>query len=264
MSRIRTIKPEFHKHEELSALPAETHLLAAALLNYADDEGYFNAHPGLVKAECSPLREASVTVPVSLQSLSDIGYLRLGTGNDGKRYGQVVAFQEHQVISHPKTSKINSKEIVWDGSRNIPVIVQEHSILNGMEGKGREGKGMDSLSPDGDGDLKEAVSLYNLMAKENGLSAVQVFNGVRPTKLRARLKDCGGIEGWKAALEKVAGNPWLKGENKDGWRADFDFMLQKKSFTKLMEGAYERGKGGGGGNGFAQLHREYIGGKNDE
>ena len=263
MSRIRTIKPEFHKHEELSALPAETHLLAAALLNYADDEGYFNAHPGLVKAECSPLREASVTVPVSLQSLSNIGYLRLGTGNDGKRYGQVVAFQEHQVISHPKTSKINSKEIVWDSSSTIPVPVHEQSVLNGMEGNGT-GKGMEqgreSLSPFGDREIEEAISLYNVMAKENGLAVAQRVNGVRSRKIMARLKDCGGIGGWKAALEKVAGNPWLKGENDRGWRADIDFMAQEKSFTKLMEGAYDRSKGGGG-NGFAQLHREYIGGE---
>ena len=120
------------------------------------------------------------------------------------------------------------------------------------------------LSPSGDRDVEEAISLYNLMAKENGLSIAQKVNGVRPKKLRARLKDCGGIEGWKVALEKVATNPWLKGENDKGWRADLDFMLQEKSFTKIMEGAYERGKGGGTGNGFAQLHREFIGGENDK
>ena len=55
MARIRTIKPEFWRHEDLSALPADTHMLAAALLNYADDEGYFNANPKLVEAECFPV-----------------------------------------------------------------------------------------------------------------------------------------------------------------------------------------------------------------
>ena len=61
MARIRTIKPEFWKHEDLSALPEITHMLAAALLGYADDEGYFNANPALVKSECLPLRESSVS-----------------------------------------------------------------------------------------------------------------------------------------------------------------------------------------------------------
>ena len=41
MARIRTIKPDFWKHEDLSALPEITHMLAAALLNHADDEGFF-------------------------------------------------------------------------------------------------------------------------------------------------------------------------------------------------------------------------------
>jgi hypothetical protein len=56
MARIRTIKPEFWRHEDLSALPEATHMLAAQLLNYADDYGYFNANPALIKAEVSPLR----------------------------------------------------------------------------------------------------------------------------------------------------------------------------------------------------------------
>ena len=69
MARIRTIKPEFWAHEDLSELPEATHMLAAALLNYADDEGYFNANPMLIKAACSPLREPSVSIQESLTLL---------------------------------------------------------------------------------------------------------------------------------------------------------------------------------------------------
>ena len=72
MGRIRTVKPEFWTNEALSASSAETHLLAAALLNYADDEGYFNANPGLVKAACSPLRESSVSTHAQLRRLAEI------------------------------------------------------------------------------------------------------------------------------------------------------------------------------------------------
>jgi hypothetical protein len=38
------------------------------------------------------------------------------------------------------------------------------------------------------------------------------------------------------ALERSA---FCRGENDRGWRADFDFLLQPKSFTKLLEGAYD-------------------------
>lgn len=137
MSRIRTIKPEFWKHERLSELPEPTHMLAAALLNYSDDEGYFNANPKLVQAECSPLREPSVSIPDSLARLAEEGYLRLGTGSDGKRYGHVVHFSDHQKISHPTESKIKKIETTWDDAVSPPVILPEASSLKGT-GKGRE------------------------------------------------------------------------------------------------------------------------------
>ena len=138
MSRIRTVKPEFWKHEELSALPEAVHMLAASLLNYADDEGYFNANPKLVQAECCPLREPSVSVHDALTMLSKIGYLALGTGDDGKRYGRVVNFEQHQRINRKTHSKIKKIEIVWDDS--VSAHTQLTEVLP-LEGKGRERKG---------------------------------------------------------------------------------------------------------------------------
>jgi hypothetical protein len=120
MARIRTIKPEFWKHEDLSALPEATHILAAALLNYADDFGYFNANPALVKAECSPLREPSVSIPESLRSLQEAGYIEVGTCPKGRRYGRVVNFRGHQKVSHPTESKIACLSITWDDSGSSP------------------------------------------------------------------------------------------------------------------------------------------------
>src|SRR4051812_7931824 len=123
MSRIRTIKPGFWQHEELSALPEPTHMLAAALLNYVDDEGYFNANPLLIRAACFPLREPSVSIPTSLKSLEQIGFVAFWTGTDGKRYGEVVKFREHQVINRPTPSKIK-------GLRSITEqFVNTHGIL---------------------------------------------------------------------------------------------------------------------------------------
>lgn len=114
MARIRTIKPEFWKHEALSELPEATHMLAAALLNYADDYGWFNANPKLIQAECSPLREPSVSIPESLGRLQTMGYIRLGTGADGRRYGHIVEFEKHQRVAHPTKSKIVGISITWD------------------------------------------------------------------------------------------------------------------------------------------------------
>ena len=86
--------------------------------------------------------------------------------------------------------------------------------------------------------VDSAVEIYNSFARQNGLSIVQRLTPPRKAKLRARLKDCGGIEGWKAAIEKVGESDFLLGRVND-WKAGFDFLLRESSFTKLMEDGYK-------------------------
>jgi len=95
-------------------------------------------------------------------------------------------------------------------------------------------------------DEGEAVRLWNDLALRRGLPPVQKTTDARRRKLRARLKDCGGLEGWKAALEKIEATPGLLGANDRKWRANIDFLLSEGPFTRLMEGAYDHwGQGAG-------------------
>ena len=190
MARIRTIKPEFWKSESLSELPEATHMLAASLINYSDDEGYFNANPKLVQSECCPLREPSVSVPESLRSLQQIGYLRLGTGDDGKRYGHLVGFLDHQKISHPTKSKIASKSIVWESSGEIPEdAVKAQDVFRPEQGREQgTGKGMESLAA---GEFDSFFAVFPkqeqrdnaereyLKARQAGISADDLVAGAR-------------------------------------------------------------------------------------
>jgi hypothetical protein len=109
-------------------------MAAAALLNYSDDEGYFNANPALIKAALFPLREPSRTIPVMLRDLFDDDYLRLGKGADGREYGHIVNFSDHQSINKPSPSKIKVLPIVWDRSEKAPTPLPEDS----REEQGRE------------------------------------------------------------------------------------------------------------------------------
>ena len=84
-----------------------------------------------------------------------------------------------------------------------------------------------------------ALELYNELAQRAGLPVAQRLNPTRSSKLKARLRECGGIEGWRIACEKIEASSFCTGGNKDGWRASLDFMLQASSFTKIMEGTYD-------------------------
>lgn len=146
MGRIRTIKPEFWIHEELSALTAETHLLAAGLLNYADDYGFFNPHPALVKAAVFPLRETAVLVPLMMEQLAAIGYIRIGTTKSGRKVGEVINFLSHQRVSHPTKSRYKDEEVEWEPSRKIPEDSVKAPETFRPEGKGKEGNGKELKS----------------------------------------------------------------------------------------------------------------------
>lgn len=97
------------------------------------------------------------------------------------------------------------------------------------------------LPPKPDGDLQVCVDLYNDMAAQTGLPACQVLSDARKTSLAARLKECGGMDGWKVVLEIVASSDFLTGKKTD-FKATFDFILQKSSFIKIMEGNYNNHK----------------------
>jgi hypothetical protein len=145
MARIRTVKPEMAQDEDLATVSIEAQLLAIRLLNHADDDGYFKANPALVKATCFPLID-SVNVPGMLRELSDIGYIQLAEGADGKHYGFVVTFSKHQRVSKPYPSKIKDIVSFTDHSATIPQPFPERSAL---EKEKERSKGKDICAPNG-------------------------------------------------------------------------------------------------------------------
>lgn len=105
MGRIRTIKPDFHTSEDLSSLPAEAHLLASGLLCYADDEGYFDANPKLVRAAVFPTRDLDNPIEDLLQLLIEVEYIKVYLVKS-KHIGHVVTFTTHQRVNRPTPSRL--------------------------------------------------------------------------------------------------------------------------------------------------------------
>jgi len=253
MARIRTIKPEFWTHEDLSALPEATHMLAAALLNHADDEGYFNANPGLVKAACSPLREPSVSIQDSLKSLCEIGFITALTSPDGKRFGLVNNFDLHQRVNRPTPSKIKALGVIPDSSPQTHTQLTEDASpeRNREQGTGKGREQESSLRSESSTPLAltpappnpktnlaarvrqisdEAAAAYNaVLAKPHGeLPACAVMNKPRikavekclPTA-RAMCRTLYGNERitpefWRAYFEEVEKDDWHSGRAKGG------------------------------------------------
>lgn len=237
MARIRSIKPEFWSNDRLSALPIEAHMLAGALLNYADDEGYFNANPGLIKAACFPIRETSMTVPGLIREVSEIDYIRIAEGTDGRTYGWIVKFNEHQRVDKPKPSKIKGLADFGDvpvksgtdpgripdtSPGRLPLIVD----ASPLEGKGKgTGNGKDSPpAPQGGvmGRFDEWYALFPSNGRKNRDDATKAWKALKPNDdlqdrmIRAlqdqitayKLRDDWPKRGWKYFSGT---GPWIRG-----------------------------------------------------
>ncbi len=72
-----------------------------------------------------------------------------------------------------------------------------------------------------------------------GFPAVRKMTSQRKRCLAARRREFPRIEDWQRAFSALERSQFCRGENDRGWRADFDFLCQSKSLTKLIEGAYD-------------------------
>lgn len=120
-----------------------------------------------------------------------------------------------------------------------PSPIPTPSVPNGTSSP----SAVDRNATDRHHDLAEAMAAFNRMAAEVGLPEAQGLSRKRQASLRQRLTECGGLEGWRIAMDRVRTSPFLRGDNDRGWRAGLDFLLKTDSFAKLMEGAYDPAPG---------------------
>lgn len=93
-------------------------------------------------------------------------------------------------------------------------------------------------------DTALAIATYNLEAAKNGWPEAQKIDAKRLRPLKTRLVECGGLDGWREAMERAGRSDFLTGRSPrsaghENWVPDLDFFLQPSSFTKLMEGKYD-------------------------
>lgn len=124
-----------------------------------------------------------------------------------------------------------------------------------------------ALSPKADAsDARQAFDMFNVLIRTLNddvplslkRSVAMELTASRRQHLNARLRECGGLDGWVEALDRVARSPFLSGRIR-GRHGQFaislDFILQPSSFTKLREGIYDgerqstHAPGGGGSPG---------------
>lgn len=89
------------------------------------------------------------------------------------------------------------------------------------------------------GEIDLAIEAYSGMAKRSGLAVPRIVSDVKRAKIASILKTH-GMPIWLEAVEKIGASSFCHGDNERGWKADLEFMLQAKSFARILEGHYDQ------------------------
>ena len=241
MARIRTIKPEFFLHDRLAELSPLHRLLFVGLWTQADREGRLKDRPRRIQVAVLPYDEADVDA--MLDDLHRGGFL-VRYAVEGDQFIEIRGFSKHQSVNVKEPASTIPPPP--DTSAHVPARDQHHAgtvpAPDEHVGKGREGKGKD-LSSSGDDGTATGFGPDDLAAAWNELAPpecprVRGLSSKRRARAKQRLRENPEREFWREAIEAMGDRPFLRGGGPRGWRADFDWLLQPDSATRVLEGSY--------------------------
>lgn len=238
MSRIRSIHPGLWTDEAFVTLTPVARLFLIGLWNECDDRGIFQWSPLQLKMRILPLEG---TQPEKLlMELVETGFV-LSYILAGKQFGAVKNFMKFQ---HPKKPRFvfpvtdDVCHFVSDGEavpNQFPTSSEPVPI--GEERKEGEGKGREE--PNGSCATAEwLMEEWNDLAKLCDLPAVRSLTAERKRKAKLCLKEYPDMEIWETAFKHIHDSPFLRGNGKTGWKANFNWLLQPDTIAKLSEETY--------------------------
>ena len=197
--RIRSIKPEFWRSDDVNAMCLEDRLLFIGLWSYVDDNGVGIDRQSDICADLfahdlsvSP-HDTLMRVQAGLNRLSELGVIRRYTVS-GKRFLEIVNWSKHQRINRPSPGRFPTSDGV-DVEIHAPLtedsLRTHEGSLPGAGEQGNRGTGEETpLAQSADADVRETDRFDEFW---------NVYNKKRDRK-RAEQK-------WKSALKKKGVTP---------------------------------------------------------
>lgn len=269
MARIRSIKPDFFRHEALQdaeiANPGKYPMMVfAGLWGHCDSKGRFEWRPRQLKLDILPFLPFDMAETLSI--LESFGMVKRYSV-DGKEYGEIPTFEKHQRLSGKEASEGEKHpEPIWEATRKQQG--SDGEIPESQEGKGRgreeEGNGSKPYPPSEEGEtgkkppacppcpIEEIIEVYHESLPTN--PRFQVRNETRDGYIRARWKQFytegdfkdkgGGIQCFRWFFdERVRPSKFLTGQSeaRNGsppFIADLEWLMRPTNFAKVIEGKY--------------------------
>jgi len=211
MARIRTIKPDFFRHEGLFEAEKETGLplrvAFAGLWTAADREGRFRWSPRALKLDCLPYDE--VDFSRVLHALGTRGFI-VKYAVDGTEFGAIPSWNDHQAINNKERAS-DIPEYNENNALTCEPRVNDATATREMnsqgEGKGREGerKGMEDAAGAAILDFGKPIEPQPTSQEKQFYDRAREVLGKSGTGLAAKLlKVKGELPLARAALEQAS------------------------------------------------------------
>jgi hypothetical protein len=259
MARIRGIKPDFFKDEDLCCLPFEARIFFEGLWCYADREGRLEDRPKYLKAEIFPYDD--VDVEKLLQLLAD-PKLPDRPGKrfirryiiDERKYIDIPEFLKHQNPHNTERQSVlpefNGEITVNTPCLNGSLTVREREDTVKRINRNRNNKeSINTLSSPSSPPFcphAEIVAAYNdILGHCLPKVKIQYWqNSTGAKNLAARWKQTEkhqSIDYWKGLFEYIRDKcSFLMGENDRGWTADLRWIVKGDHFIGIVEGKYAK------------------------
>lgn len=222
--RIRSIRPEFWRSADISALSIPDRLLFIGLWSYVDDNGVGLDRVPVVAADlfaddlAAEPRDTLARVAGGLATLADRGLI-VRYAVEGKSYLEVLTWQKHQKVDRPGKSRYPKSKGALDKNRET-VATPSRDSRDWRSGEGEKGRR-------GEGDSDAGASAPARGAEDAGPDAAlanlhETFGGLTPAEEHAarsmldRGEPMPKISNWLRAQRRevparIASDPWSIG-----------------------------------------------------
>ena len=222
-------------------MPLTSQALYFHLSMRADDDGFVNNPKKIQRLiGCSDddiklLIAKSFIIPFE-SGVVVIKHWRINNYIQNDRYKETVYREEKSLLSIKPNSAYTLQGVDTECIQDVSKVDTQNSI-----GKNSIDKSI-YISPENkSGEMpnyQTFVDLYHQLCPS--LPKVQRLTDARKKAIKARWLEYPDIETFKEVFRKCESNTFMKGGGDRGWIANFDFIFQASSFTKIVEGFYDK------------------------
>jgi hypothetical protein len=236
MARIRYLKPDFFKDEDIASLAMEVRLFYTGLWCLADREGRLEDREKRLKVEIFPYDNIDIN-----KCLETLAAPKPATGLPfikryeikGNKYIQILSWHRHQRIHHTERSSI------------IPSYSNKNNKNKKIGRKGKvEGRKLElsngSLTVKKPLRTSVSTEIVGYWNEKKTLPRVAHLSEERKTQLRSRVANKHFLDNYKPSIDKISSSRFCCGRNEKKWKATFDWFIKNdNNYVKALEGKYD-------------------------